>query len=279
MLFLALVLAAACGSAAFESEKFQFRDDFGVEPLYDCYLQYYYYAPCPTYAWFWAFTGLDAGEMVGAWFEVGDFSLGTGLACDPTDYHVLEGFRVLDFAGYGTIHGCFACVEFDIYCCDEQGCPVGPSLWNSGTVGLSFGWNYFLFDNPLDICECSVNPGPPPSAPRILVTATHIGYNYPAWGFDDISTGLEVGCELHDISSYPVLYPRPYNSYYTSIHSGFYGQNFAYCPPLLFLDGRDTTPDGSEYGYIELAWRVYLMASGPSSVEPTTWGNVKRMYR
>ena len=63
------------------------------------------------------------------------------------------------------------------------------------------------------------------------------------------------------------------------MHSGYYGQGFRYCPPRWFKDGRDTTPDAIEYGYVELAWRIYLTCSGPSGVEPTTWGNIKSMYR
>jgi hypothetical protein len=84
---------------------------------------------------------------------------------------------------------------------------------------------------------------------------------------------------MHEYSCLPTIYPRPYNSYYPTIHSGFYGQNFGYCPPMWFADSRDTSPDATVYGYVELAWRIYLVCSGPTNVEPTTWGNIKSMYR
>ncbi len=279
-LLLAMLLAAACGAAAFESADYRMRDDFGVEPLSDCQLNYYYYTPCPTYSWFWAFTGWEYGDVVGAWFQVGDLSMFTASACDPVECHTLDRIRVLDFAGYGTIHGCCT-VEFDVYCCDEYGCPVGPSLWNSGIMGTGYAWNYLTVDPPISICACSVNPGSPPSAPRILVTATHRGNppSYPAWGADAISTHFLTGCEFHEYSCLPALYPRPYDSYYPTMHSGYYGQSFQYCPALWFKDGRDTTPDAIDYGYIELAWRIYLICSGPTNVEPTTWGNIKSIYR
>jgi len=277
---LVLALTATTQAGALESKAFQMRDDFGMEPLSDCQLNYYYYAPCPTYSWFWSFPDWEYGDVVGAWFQVGDLSTGTGAACDPVECHTLDRIRVLDFAGYGSIHGC-CLVEFDIYCSDEYGCPVGPSLWNSGIRGLDYAWNYLNVDPPISICGCSVNPGSPPSAPRILITATHLGNppSYPQWGADNISTQLEQGCEFHEISCLPALYPRPYNSYYPTMHSGYYGQGFRYCPPRWFKDRRDTTPDAIEYGYIELAWRIYLTCSGPTGAEPTTWGNIKSMYR
>jgi hypothetical protein len=117
--------------------------------------------------------------------------------------------------------------------------------------------------------------------PRILVTATHTGTDgiYPAWGMDNISTGIETACIMHEYGCCPALYPRPYVSHYRTIHSGFYGPAFMYCPPQWFCDGRDTTPDCDLYGFIELAWRVYMICSGPTATEPSTWGNIKSMYR
>jgi len=276
-----LLLLMATSAAALETKPFKMRDDFGMEPLYDCQLNYYYYTPCPTYSWFHGFYNWDYGDILGSWFQVGDLSMFTGQACDPVQCHVLEQFRVLDFAGYGVVHGGYFTIEFDVYCCDEQGCPIGPSLWNSGPWETGYAWNYIPVDPPISICGCSVNRGSPPSAPRILVTATHIGSEctYPQWGLDNISTHVEQGCEFHEYSCLPSIYPRPYNSYYSTMHSGYYGRDFQYCPPLWFKDGRDTTPDATLYGYIELAWRIYLICSGPTSVEPTTWGNIKSIYR
>jgi hypothetical protein len=176
-------------------------------------------------------------------------------------------------------------VEFDIFCADGYGCPIGPSLWRSHPIDTgwdwSYGWNYVWLDPPLSICPCSTEPGPPPSAPRILVTATHTGSQgiYPAWGTDNISALVREGCVLHDLGCLPILYPRPYASHYPSMHSGFYGFDFEYCPPQGFKDGRDTTTDGSQYGFVELAWRIYVSCTGPTETKPTTWGNIKSMYR
>jgi len=281
LLTLAILMIITCPAAAYESAEYRLRDDFGMEPLYDCTLNYYYYTPCPTYPWFWSFAGWDRGDIVGEWFQVGDVSTTTGQACDPVLCHTLDQIRVLDFAGYGTVRPGLFTVEFDVYCCDEYGCPVGPSLWSSGPWETGYAWNYIPVERPICLTGCSVNPGSPQSAPRILVTATHTGSEgvYPAWGFDNISTNVAQGCEMHDYSCLPALYPRPYSSMYVTMHSGFYGQNFVYSPPLWFKDGRDTTPDAIEYGHIELAWRIYLTCSGPTNVEPTTWGNIKNIYR
>jgi len=275
------VIVSACPALSFDGRAYQIREDFGMESLEDCYLNYYYYIPCPTYSWFWSFEGWEQDDIVGAFFQVGDISMATGTACDPDECHTLDMFRVLDFTGYGIPYPSHHEVEFDIYCCDEYGCPVGPSLWSMGPWKTGFGWNYISVDPPLSICDCSVIPGGEPSAPRVLITAKHVGRHhfYPEWGTDNVSSNLEAGCEMHDISCLSSIYPRPYNSYYTTMHSGFYGQDFTYCPPQWFKDGRDTTPDATDYGYIELAWRIYLTCYGPSETEPATWGNIKSMYR
>ncbi len=282
---LALVLMAAASTVALECRELTMRDDVGMEPLYDCYMQYYYYIrydPPTSGSWFWYWDGWETGDRLGAHFTVGDLSMWTGLACDPVAAFTIEQIRILDFAGYGTVHPGWWSVEFDVYCSDAEGCPVGPPIHTTPRLETYFGWNYIDFD-PF-VClpvGCAVNPGPPPSGPRILVTATHTGrYGFfPAWGFDNISKPLQYVSPMHDESCLEALYPRPYNSYYPSIHSGFYGFDFTYCPPLWFKDRRDTTPDATQYGYVELAWRIYLTCSGPTGVESSTWGRVKSMYK
>ena len=279
-----LVIGLAASTLGFEAQAaYQMREDYGTEPLFDRYLNYYYFIPCPSYSWFWEFAGFSRGDIIGAWFEIGDVSMFSGTAADPANCHMLEQLRILDFAGYAAYcHGCFA-VRFDVWCADDRGCPVGPSLWNSGPVEFFIaGWNYIQIDPPMSICSCSTVPGPPPSRPRILITATHVGTNqaYPGWGADDISTPVSQGCVMHDYGCLPALYPRPHNSNYGSLHSGIYSiQGVQYCPPLGIPDVRDTTPDGTLYGFVELAWRIYLTCTGPSAVEPTTWGAIKSMYR
>jgi hypothetical protein len=280
-LMVILVTFMAAPASGLDAERFQMRDDFDTGPLYDCALQYYYYIPCPTYSWFWVYTGWDPGAILGEWFQVGDLATGGWATCSPTNCHVLETIRFLDFAGYGSVHPGLFTVEFDVYCSDEYGCPIGPSLWNSGPYETHFAWNYVDVDPPVTICGCAVDPGPPPSGPRILVTVTHTGPEgiYPAWGFDNISTPLDFGCSMHDYGCLPALYPRPYFSHYTTIHSGFYGQNMEYCPPRWFNEPGDTTPDGTQLGFLELAWRLYLVCSGPTDAQPATWSSIKSMYR
>jgi hypothetical protein len=281
VLLIALLLLTAAGAVALESREFRLRDDFGTEPLYDCYMSYYYYIPCPTYSWFWGISGWEYGDVVGIFFTIGDVSTSTGEACDPAQCQSLARIRFLDFNGYGTVWPGIFSVEFDLYCCDEQGCPIGPSLWNSGRLDPAYAWNYVDIEPPICITGCSVDPGSPLSAPRVLLTATHTGFEayYPMWGLDNISWGVDRGCDFHDYSCMPAVYPRPYNSHYPTMHSGYYGKGLEYCPPVWFKDQQDSTPDATLYGFIELAWRIYLLCSGPTNVEPTTWGNIKSMYR
>ena len=141
--------AFASQPAGTRMRAFQMKEDFGVEPLWECYLQYYYYIPCPTYSWFWAFTGPIPGEAMGTFFEIGDISTGTGAACDPEACHSLETVRIMDFAGYGTLYPGLFTIEMDIYCSDERGCPVGPRLWTSGPLETHFAWNYIDLEPPL----------------------------------------------------------------------------------------------------------------------------------
>ena len=270
------------GALAFEKKAYQFKEDFRTAPLDECALQYYYYVPCPTYSWFWALEGWEIGDVIGEWFEIGDLSTGGFTACDPVQHQALSQIRVLDFAGYGTIYPWNATCEFEVFCCDPYGCPVGPALWSSGAIGTGWAWNTVWIDPPISICPCAVDPGPPASGPRILVTLTHVDLDFGddfMWGTDNISYLLELGCAMHDIGCLPALYPRPYNSYYSMIHSGYYGKDFEICPPDWFLDKEDTTTDGSQYGFVELAWRITTVCSGPTETSPTTWSNIKSMYR
>jgi len=276
-----LVLILSTSTFGIEARSYRLREDFGTAPLSDCSLQYYYYIPCPTYSWFWTFYDWSRGDIVGVVFEIGDVSMGNVTPCDPLNCHTLEGISILDFAGYGTIYPGRFTVEFDVYCSDADGCPVGPSLWNSGPWETQLGWNLILAEPPVCLSGCATDPGPPPSSPRILVTATHTGTEatYPQWALDNISAPVMFGCEMLDIGGLPALYPRPLVSHYSFIHSGYYGVDFEYCPPLWFADGGDTTFDASVFGFLELAWKAHLSCSGPSATKTSTWGGIKSIYR
>lgn len=276
-----ILLLAACSSLhAIEKRAYQMREDFGTEALETYYLQYYYYIPCPTYSWFWGWYGWDPGDILGQVFTVGDAPTGGWDPCDTSACYQIMGVRVLDFTGYGVVYPGLFTVEFDIYCADESGCPVGDVLGTSGPIETEYSWNDVIFDPAVDITDCYVNPGPPGSYPRFLITATHTGTTgaYPEWGTDNIGRHVQAGCQMHCYGCLPALYPRPSNSHYTGIHSGYYGPGFAYCPPQLFQDGKDTTPDASVYGYVELAWRVRINCI-LNATERTTWSGVKSLYR
>jgi hypothetical protein len=276
----AVLLVCATSAAADAPRAYLVRDDFGAEPLYDCYLSYYYYIPCPTYSWFWMFDGYAPGDIVGAWFQVGDPSTGGGATCDPSGCFDLDRLRFLEFTGYANyprFEPDFA-VEYDIYCADEYGCPVGPALWHNDNMRSNVGWTYIDFATPLSLCSCGTQPG---GGARVLITVKHIGEysDYCAWGVDDLAHPITEGCAMHENGCLPALYPRPGNSHYSTMHSGYYGNwTFQYCPPQGFSDHGNT--QGAEpYGYCEWAVRLYLGCSGPSDVEPMSWGKIKSLYR
>jgi len=263
----------------------QMREDYGTEPISECYMQYYYSILCPTSSWYWIHDNTRWAAW-GVFYTIGDPSMarsGSGCppyeACDPYNAHTVDRIRVLDFAAYGTTYPGLSAVEFEIWCADPLGCPVGSALWSSGPVEFcQRGWNYLSVEPPLCVTDCSI--GNPPGYPRFLVTCTEIGQldDYPAWGFDNISSPVKRGCQMHEVGCCPALYPRPFVSHYSTIHTGYYryrhpGGGFEYCPPLWLLDGKDTV--GNVYGYIELAWRVYLSDTGPTSLKPSTWGSIK----
>ena len=169
LLIIVLISASASG---LEKKAFMMREDYGIEALSECIIQYYYYIPCPTYSWFWEFTGWFPGDIIGQVFTVGDTPTGAHFPCDTLACYKLTGFRVLDFAGYGPSYPGIFTVEFDVYCADEDGCPVGLSLWNSGPRETAFSWNVILINPPVDLSSCYIHAGPPGSTPRFLLTAT-----------------------------------------------------------------------------------------------------------
>jgi hypothetical protein len=278
---LALIVLLGASAQAWEKRAFKTRDDFGMAPLQYSYLQYYYYVPCPTYSWFWGFFGWAQGDKVGQFFTIGDTPTAGFPACDPTLCHDVVGFRILDFSGYGQVYPGLYTVKFNIYCCDATGCPVGEPLWESGSIETVPDWNTVMLDSALYVTACCTQPMPP-AYPRILLTATHIGSDcdFPQWGMDNVSAPALLSCTMHDAGCLAALYPRPSSSHYTTIHSGYYGIDFANCPPIWFVDGGDTTPDGDVYGYLEFAWRLILECTGPhEATEPTSWGAIKAMYK
>ena len=282
-LVIALVLVLATSAFGLEKKAYQMRDDFGMEPQYDGALQFYYYIPCPTYSWFWSYTGWDPGDIIGMGFPIGAQGTGGYDPVDPYDCATIEQLRILDFAGYGTVYPGLFTVEFDLYCWNPDG-PIGHHmpLWNSGPWETGFAWNYIPVDPFICLSYCpwggvyGTAPGP-----VVVMTATHTGTNgiYPAWGMDNISTAIEVACAMHDLGCLPAVWPRGAPGL-GGVHGGYFGTYLGeYDPPLGFLDGDDTTPDGSMFGFIELAWRVYIGCYGPTSAEPSTWGNIKSMYK
>jgi hypothetical protein len=287
LLIAVIVVCVAASAYGLEKKAAQMREDFGTEPLYECYMNYYYYIPCTTNSWFWQFSGWRPGQVIGEWFRIGDPSMGRAgsgcppyLNCHPCETGVIEQFRVLDFAGYGTVYPGLFTVNFDIWCADANGCPVGPSLWTSGPKEFcAAGWNYISLSPlvPISLCYTEIQ-GNLKCYPRILITATHTGTlaTYPAWGFDNISTPVGLSCTMHDNGCCPALYPRPQVSHYTTMHSGNYGVAFANCPPQWFLDGGDSV--GNTFGCVELAWRVYGKYMF-NATEPSTWGNIKSIYK
>jgi hypothetical protein len=277
---LALVLVLASSAFALEKKAYQMKEDFGTETLYNGMLSYYYYIPCPTYSWFWSFSGWTPGEIIGACFTIGDQGTGGNLPLDPAVCHELEYIRILDFAGYGTVYPGKFTIEFDVYCAEDPCCGTAAPvthIWNSGPFETGYAWNYALVDPPLCLTSCGE------IGPKFVITATMTGTDgiYPQFGMDNISTSVEQGCPLHDYGCLPALYPRfACSAGDPMVHSGYIGTfPFQYWPPLAFLDGRDTTPDGSQFGAIELAWKVYIICGGPTATEPSSWGNIKSMYR
>lgn len=252
----------------FEAKPYQMMEDDGPDPRwYDCALQYYYYVPCPTYSWFWAYYGWEPGDIIGACFRIGDQGTGGFDPCDPYLYHNLEWIRILDFAGYGTIYPGLFTIKMDVYCSDETPNPLSH-LWSSGPLETHLGWNYFEIDPPLIVTQCCEQEGPPPVYPTIVVTMTMIGVQglYPQVGFDNISTAVDVGCLMHEYGCMPAVYPRAWaGPGDPGVHSGYVGRYpFEHWPPLPFPDGIHTDPHGSEwYGFVEVAWRVYLSGGGP----------------
>lgn len=284
---LAFVLVLATTAYGLDHKAMQMREDFGTQPLAAAGMSYWYYIPCTSTggSWFWMWSGWNPGDIVGVFFTVGDPTMYTtpSAACppyktlDPLSNHVLEQIMVLDFAGYGTAYPGLFTTSFDVWCADAQGCPVGPSLWNSGPVEFcTAGWNYVVITPGLCLSDCYTElVGNIKAYPRFLVTATMTGTlaTYPGFGFDNIYRPLFLSCVMHDRGCCPALYPRPAVSHYSTMHTGYYGPAFANCPPQWFSEDANATN-----GYLEMAWRVYLN-NIYTATETSTWGNIKSMYK
>jgi len=302
---LALGLFLSTGTAlAVEKKPARMWDDlcdlkveaFQIEepefPPYDCWLQQFYYIPCPTCSWFWAYSGWKPGDIIGAELTIGDHPTGTGNICDPYLCWGVDGIQVLDLAGYGTVYPGMFTVEMDLYYCDNTGTP-SCYLWNSGPMETHFGWNYFStwptgveLDDCPDFCPPWQEDCP---YPTIAVTMTMTGADgtYPAVGFDNVSMPMEQGCSIHEVGCLPAVYTRGGPSgVEPRVRSGYVGSYpFEHWPPRPFPDGKHASlPSGAEwYGYVETAWRVYLLCTGPSLAPPqtqtATWGAIKSLYR
>jgi hypothetical protein len=286
---LALVLILATSAFALEKKAYQMRDDFGAEPLQgSTTLNYYYYipSPCPGgSSWFWAYSGWAPGTVIGECFTIGD--QGTVLAppADPATYHTLTAIRILDFAGYGTVYPGLFTMELDVYCGQPACCDVAPvlHLWNSGPLECHFALNVFEIPGEgLCLTDC-YDPAEPFNV-VVTMTMTGTDASYPAVGMDNISSNLTNpdGCPMHDYGCLPAVFPRYAcgAAQGPNVHSGYIGAYpFEFWPMDFFCDGADTTPDCTQFGAIEFCWRLYLLESGPTATEPSSWGNIKSMYR
>jgi hypothetical protein len=272
-------------------EAFQMEEGIEYPPYYDCYLSNFYYVPCPTYSWFWAYSGWEPGDIIGSSFTIGEQPTGPGWPCDPQICGDLRGIQVLDFAGYGTVYPGKFTFELEIYYVDTTGAP-GCNIWNSGPLETGYGWNYFEADRPVDLWACPGfcfpwDQGCP--YPTFLVTMKFTGTDggYPALGFDNVSKPAESGCAMHDTGCLPAVYPRAGpGASEPKVYSGYVGTYpFEYWPPRPFPDGKHATqPSGEEwYGFVEPAWRIYLYCSGPTAsppeAQPATWGTLKSLYK
>jgi hypothetical protein len=261
--------------------------DYGPEPSSrDCVLQYYYYIPCPTYSWFWAYSGWEPGDIIGAHFRIADQGTGGFDPADPWGCCHLGWIGILDFAGYGTAYPGLFTIEMDVYCADDTPSPRSH-MWNSGSLETHFGWNYVEVEPPLYILPCWDYDRWPPAAPAIVVTMTSTGSEgiFPKLGFDNISTSIHVGCPLHDLGCLPAAYPRTrMGESDLSVHSGYIGKYpFQNWPPLPFPDGVHTgfRPFGW-CGYVELAMQIgmpFWHMRSEKALYQTSWGAIKSLYR
>jgi hypothetical protein len=316
---LGLVLLLATSVFAVEPKEYLMRPDFGTEQLGDYPCQFFYHIPISPEdlrSYYWAFSGWDCDTWMGQCFECWHQNTYGLDPMDPLLDHTVQAIEFLDFAGYGTLYPGLFTIELCMFCQDpvtknpvED--PPGwyTPLWCSGPIETHPGWNIFYLDPPVCVTDCCLDLGPPPAYPAVLMMAHLVGTDcaYPAFAWDNMSSPTLAGFAMHDIGCLPVHYPRPYVCYWDQMHSGYYGVHpfsccdeygnpvaipapFPYCPPLNLVDPRDTTtcpgyfclPDGvvgQQYGFLELAWTIYLDRSGPTATEGTTWGNIKSMYR
>ena len=65
------ITVLATSGLAFVREILQIKEDFSGDVLSDCEL-HYYYVPCPTTSYFYAWSGWEYGDILGQFFVVDD---------------------------------------------------------------------------------------------------------------------------------------------------------------------------------------------------------------
>ena len=89
--------------------------------------------------------------------------------------------------------------------------------------------------------------------------------------------GSHLSTECH--LNYHYYVPCPTKSYFWSWHGWDYGDILGQF--FLIGDqsmGSDPIPCDPTICH-RLAWRIYLTCDGPTVLQPTTWGQIKSMYR
>jgi len=267
-LLVMLVLAVAAATAGPVLQYCEVPERGSVERQ-DEYLLGYYNLCSGFGTWLWGWDGYCQASFLryppqyGTCFDLAD---------SPGECRHLEDVW---WVGRSFYH--YDTVDVEIFCADENACPVGAPLagiYDCSVVYHSPSWHRFDFGG-LPLCGCDAGAG------RFIVMISHNGEETESFS-DANHKNIEAGCEYEwRCSGHSYVY-RSYVSY-----CDVYGE-----PGPLWIAGPDygctnvpAVPPGChdhDYStgyYTEWLIDCYVSCNGPTRTEPTSWSEVKSLYR
>ncbi len=268
---LALLLTSAVYAIPIQTAEYGAVPVREFSPAQDqCHLSYYNF--CSGWLFFWS------GYCYGTFIDQALVQMGTcfDLSDCPGDCRHLDyvywGLKCFNGRGYANI---------EIYCADEQCCPVGAPL--AGIYGYnvysSTPWHRFDFGQ-VPLCPCEELG----FSKFIVMLIAETGLEMQHWtvSSDINSWNIDAGCETawrcsghsyvyQNAVSYCDIYGTPGPMWVTG--AGYGCTNYPAIPPgchnYLHNTGFHT----------EFLVDVYISCLGATETEGTSWGEVKRLYR
>jgi hypothetical protein len=279
-IFLTLVLGVAAASWGLETRTVRMSSSdlsriAGVGPATapSCTLRYYYmieYCALVSVA-----TSLEENQTVGTRFNMAD-SVAWHIPCDTSACLTLDAIKIVLYDVLPSPND--QSMNLQVYATDQSGHILGDALGNvdfspAYTGAGSFSASLIDFTNDgavpgLDLSGCGGH------CVALLTWKNATGH--PGLVLDVVSacveacvTGNPACCKM---GTPPYTYPRTMPNTYD------YGYGVEPGEPKPICDPAEPGESCPTWGYVEALWEAYF-CSVSASLESTTWGAIKTLYR